>query len=257
MRNFVSKVLMFFAILLMLLQPAEAEASQQRLVDDNYLCLQATQKMEKEYQIKKHLLTTISSVETGRWNEAEQRSLAWPWTINAQGKGQFFRTKAEAVKAVKNLQAQGVKSIDVGCMQINLSYHGKAFKNLEEAFDPQKNAAYAAQYLKSLYDNNDNDWLKAAMAYHSTTPRKAQRYKKKIVSAYEMVKMASNDMNARLFGEPVQVPDNAVSVARVQKQVAAINKQREKTRTAQRVDAKAWREAKLAEYRKNKLIANN
>jgi len=53
--------------------------------------------------------------------------LAWPWTINAQGKGQFFKTKAEAVKAIKNLQAQGVKSIDVGCMQINLSYHGKAF----------------------------------------------------------------------------------------------------------------------------------
>ena len=257
MRIFVSKILMFFAILLMLLQPAQAEASQQRIVDDNYLCLQATQKMEKEYQIKRHLLTTISSVETGRWNEKEQQSLAWPWTINAQGKGQFFRTKAEAVKAVKRLQAQGVKSIDVGCMQINLSYHGKAFKNIEEAFDPQKNAAYAAQYLKSLYENNKKDWLKAAMAYHSSTPRKAQRYKKKIVSAFEKVKLAHNDMNARLFGEPVQVPDNAVSAERVQKQVAAINRQRGNTQTARHIDAKAWREAKLAEYRKNKLIANN
>lgn len=149
-------------------------------------------KIEKEYQIKKHLLTTISSVETGRWNEKEQQSLAWPWTINAQGKGQFFKTKAEAVKAIKKLQAQGVKSIDVGCMQINLSYHGKAFKSIEDALDPQKNVTYAAKYLKSLYLKKGKDWLKAAMAYHSTTPHKAQRYKKKIVSC-------SLENNATLF----------------------------------------------------------
>lgn len=178
MRRFVSKFLMFFVILLMLLQPVRAEASQY-FADDTYACLNATKKIEKEYQIKKHLLTTISSVETGRWNEKEQQSLAWPWTINAQGKGQFFKTKAEAVKAIKKLQAQGVKSIDVGCMQINLSYHGKAFKSIEDALDPQKNVTYAAKYLKSLYLKKGKDWLKAAMAYHSTTPHKAQRYKKK------------------------------------------------------------------------------
>ena len=147
---------MFFVILLMLLQPVRAEASQY-FADDTYACLNATKKIEKEYQIKKHLLTTISSVETGRWNEKEQQSLAWPWTINAQGKGQFFKTKAEAVKAIKKLQAQGVKSIDVGCMQINLSYHGKAFKSIEDALDPQKNVTYAAKYLKSLYLKKGKD----------------------------------------------------------------------------------------------------
>ena len=72
MRHFVSKYLMFFAILLMLLQPAQAQAAQ-HYADDTYTCLNATQKIEKEQNIKKHLLTTISSVETGRWNEKEQQ----------------------------------------------------------------------------------------------------------------------------------------------------------------------------------------
>lgn len=258
MRNFVSKYLMFFAILLMLLQPVQAEAAQ-RFADDTYACLNATQKIEKESHIKKHLLTTISSVETGRWNEKEQQALAWPWTINAQGKGQFFKTKAEAVTAIKNLQAKGVKSIDVGCMQVNLSYHGKAFKSIEDALDPQKNVAYAAKYLKSLYENNDKDWLKAAMAYHSTTPRKALRYKKKIVSAYEIVKMANKDEDDRLFGERIEAQKaalNQVRQAPVASKTAAV-KQDTSRKTASRVDANAWREAKLAEYRRNKLIASN
>lgn len=106
---------------------------------------------------------------------------------------------------MKKLQAQGVKSIDVGCMQINLAYHPDAFKSVEEAFDPQKNAEYAAKFLKKLYKNNDRDWIKAAMAYHSSVPTKALRYKKKIVSAYELVKQAQNNLDKSLFGEQNKV----------------------------------------------------
>ena len=47
MRRFVSKFLMFFVILLMLLQPVRAEASQY-FADDTYACLNATKKIEKE-----------------------------------------------------------------------------------------------------------------------------------------------------------------------------------------------------------------
>ncbi len=254
MRNFVSKYFMFFAILLMLLQPVRVEAAQGR-ADDTHICLQATQQIEKEYKIKKHLLTTISSVETGRWNEKEQQALAWPWTINAQGKGQFFSTKEEAIKAVKELQAQGIRSIDVGCMQINLSYHSHAFKNLEEAFDPKKNVTYAATFLKRLYDSNDKDWLKAAMAYHSTIPHKALHYKKKIVSAFEMVKLASKNEEDQLFKERIEAQKAALKQVR-QKVRETINSVSSR-KTVRKLDANAWREAKLAEYRKNKLFARN
>ena len=87
---------MFLLILLMLVQPVQARAYAE-LRNDALVCMDATQKFEQKYQIKEHLLTTISSVETGRWDEKRQQRLAWPWTINAQGKGMFFKTKGEAL----------------------------------------------------------------------------------------------------------------------------------------------------------------
>lgn len=232
----------------MLIQPVQARVNDLK-VDDAYVCMKATTKIEQQYQIKKHLLTTIASVETGRYNPEKQQTLSWPWTINAQGKGQFFATKAEAVREVKRLQAKGVKSIDVGCMQINLAYHGDAFDSIEEAFDPETNVAYGAKFLRGLYDTK-KDWIKAAMAYHSSVPTKAQRYKKKLVSAYERVKMAQNDFNTQLVGASTQIAAKKVDSknAIAEKKVAAA---RASLRQA-KLNAQAWREAKLAEYRKNK-----
>ncbi len=230
MRFSVSINFMFFLVLLMLFQPMQASAYKHR-IDDTMVCTYATQKMEKVYQIKQHLLTTIASVETGRWDEEHKQKRAWPWTVNAQGKGTFFETKAEAIREVKRLQAQGVKSIDVGCMQINLAYHPDAFDNIEDAFDPQKNAQYAAKFLKNLYEANDQDWIKAAMAYHSKTPKKALRYKKKIVTAYEAVKQAyqklafNNLTNTQTDNKQVSIKDNI------------------------KKSANEWREAKLAAWR--------
>jgi tetratricopeptide (TPR) repeat protein len=55
------------------------------------------------------------------------------------------------IKAVEKFQRTGAKSIDVGIMQINLRHHPHAFRNLEEAFDPQLNIAYGAKFLKQLF----------------------------------------------------------------------------------------------------------
>ena len=249
MRSFVSKNLMFLLILLMLIQPVQAQAYSE-VRDDALVCMDATQKFEKKYQIKEHLLTTISSVETGRWNAKTKQKVAWPWTVNAQGKGTYFETKAQAVREVKRLQKAGVKSIDVGCMQINLAYHPDAFKSVEEAFDPEKNVEYGAKFLKNLYANRDNDWIKAAMAYHSSVPRKAQRYKKKLVSAYEMVKQAQNNLNTKLFGKVEQPKTKKLET----ESVYAKNKRRIEQTVAQK--ANAWRQAKMEEYRKNKQRQN-
>lgn len=241
MRLFVSKYLMFLLILLMFIQPVQARAYTE-FRDDALVCMDATQKFEKEYQIKEHLLTTISKVETGRWNEQRQQSMAWPWTINAQGKGRFFATKAEAVREVKRLQAQGVKSIDVGCMQINLAYHGKAFASVEDALDPQKNVEYGAKFLKKLYENKKGDWIKAAMAYHSSVPFKARRYKNKLASAYETIRQAQKAKGAPLFAKAGQSETKKLEKNRV----IAKNKSVDRIKTANK--ANAWREAKVAAW---------
>lgn len=237
------KNLMLFLLLLMLIQPAQAKAYTG--INDALVCQDAAIKFEDKYQIKEHLLTTITSVETGRWNEEKKQTLGWPWTINAQGKGQFFDNKADAIKAIKQLQARGVKSIDVGCMQINLKYHGKQFKNVEDALDPYKNVEYGAKYLKKLYVAKNNDWLKAAMAYHSNVLNRALKYKKKLVIAYAKVKEQNNE---------ISLADNGFNKITI---TANANKFYAK-QTAEKVNspkeqALAWRKQKLAEYRENKI----
>ncbi len=242
MRLFVSKFLMFLLFLLMLVQPVEA-AEYPQYVNDEEVCTAAAQQFEKKYQIKKHLLSTITNVESGRWNQKRQRNMAWPWTVNAQGKGRYFETKREAIAAVKKLQAKGVKSIDVGCMQINLAYHPDAFDNLEEAFNPYKNMEYGAKFLKKLYAQKGNDWNKAATAYHSSLPRKAKKYAQRLSKAYQGIVQAS------LEREAVRKP--AAEIKKLEKsRFLAENTQQLEAKAA--AAAHAWREAKLAEYRLKK-----
>ena len=88
------------------------------------VCAKATIQAEKTYQIKEGLLQTIASVESGRWDHKLNRRVSWPWAVQVNGKGHYYNSKAEAVAAVKALMAQGIDNIDVGCMQINLKYHG-------------------------------------------------------------------------------------------------------------------------------------
>ena len=105
MRLFVSNFLMFLLFLLTLIQPVEA-SEYEKYADTEEVCTIAAQQYEKKYQIKKHLLTTITNVESGRWNPRKQRNTAWPWTVNAQGQGHFYATKQQAINAVKKFQIE-------------------------------------------------------------------------------------------------------------------------------------------------------
>jgi hypothetical protein len=56
----------------------------------------------------------------GPWDKISRSGFAWPWTVTAHGRGQFYPSKQAAIAAVRKLKAKGVKNIDGGCMQVNL-----------------------------------------------------------------------------------------------------------------------------------------
>lgn len=165
------------ALLLLLLFTSSAAAEPGRL------CRAAIQAAERAAGIPAQLLMAIARVESGRRDPDTGAFHPWPWTINAEGRGQFFPTKAAAIAEVQALQARGVRSIDVGCMQINLRHHPDAFANLEEAFDPAANARYAARFLSELHATR-GDWQRAASAYHSQTPEFAEPYRARVMAAW-------------------------------------------------------------------------
>ena len=71
----------------MLFQPLPVDAQDTVIIEEDFVCLNATMQAEEEYQIQKHLLTSISSIESGRWHNGQQEKAAWPWTVNVKGKG--------------------------------------------------------------------------------------------------------------------------------------------------------------------------
>ena len=125
------------------------------------------------------LMPAIGRVESGRLDPVTGRVRPWPWTINFEGQGSFFDTKDQVIDAVRALQAKGAKSIDVGCMQVNLMHHPTAFPDLETAFDPHANATYAAKFLTSLFAKTRN-WGLAAAYYHSADPDRGEDYQRKV-----------------------------------------------------------------------------
>ena len=129
------------------------------------------------------LMQSIGVIESGRRDEDGVIS-AWPWAINAEGVGAYFATKAEAIAAVSALRARGVRSIDVGCMQVNLMFHGDAFSSLDEAFDPGANARYAGRFLNRLRAQTGS-WPAATAGYHSLTPGIGDDYARKVLAVWE------------------------------------------------------------------------
>ncbi len=142
-------------------------------------CEAAIAAVEKAPRIPDKLMPAISRVESGRLDPATKQVRAWPWTINVEGAGFFFDSKEQAIDAVRALQARGTRSIDVGCMQVNLMHHPTAFPSLDEAFDPAANARYAARFLSALF-RQTGDWNLATANYHSANADRGEDYQRRV-----------------------------------------------------------------------------
>ncbi len=162
---------------------AQAQDEGDRPAADNPgwgLCAATASKVEKELGLPAHLLTAISLAETGRSGPA-RRVATWPWTVHDGTQGHYFNTKKEAVAFVRELRTDGRRSIDVGCMQINLLHHPRAFTSVEEGFNPEQNIRYAASFLKDLAQTSKS-WEEAVAKYHTQNPTIDEDYAPKVLA---------------------------------------------------------------------------
>lgn len=228
--------------------------------DDSLLCLKEAVRLEKREGIQPNLLGAIALVESGRYSKAYPTGVSWPWTVTAEGNGKFYPSKQEALDAVRALQEKGVDNVDVGCMQINLKYHPDAFKSLEDALDPAKNVAYAAEFLKRNH-RETKSWGEAATRYHSKTAHKAFRYEDKLLETWKRLTEYGNPAAPDQKAEARDVSKK--TVARLNKKVERIKKKARKKNVdtikpgspESREMAAQWRKAKLEAYMAAKKAA--
>ena len=154
-------------------RPAAGDTSSRPASGDAGLCVRAILAAQERHGIPGNLLLGIGLQEAG--TRRGGRLTVWPWAVNAAGEGRLFDTREAAMAWVRARREAGVRSIDVGCLQINLRWHPAAFASLEEGFDPWRNADYAARFLKSLH-RKTGDWTLAAGSYHSFTPARRDVY---------------------------------------------------------------------------------
>lgn len=141
------------------------------------------------------LLPAISLVETGH-SDGQGGRAPWPWTLNKGGESHFLDSPEQALATLDEILATGTTNVDVGCMQLNWKWHSQAFPTKADMMDPVQNTAYAARFLKELY-NQLGTWELATAAYHSTDPQRGKDYVMKVAAAQEaMVGLMETYANA-------------------------------------------------------------
>ena len=131
------------------------------------VCIREILAAQTRHGIPDNLLLAIGLQEAG--TRRNGHFTVWPFAVNAAGEGRLFDSRNAALDWVAERQASGIRSIDVGCMQINMRWHPDAFADVTEGFDPQVNVDYAARFLKRLH-RRTGSWMQAAGSYHSFEP---------------------------------------------------------------------------------------
>ncbi|MEI2385847.1 transglycosylase SLT domain-containing protein [Breoghania sp. JC706] len=114
----------------------------------------------KRYDVPLGVLYSVGLTETGRKDSLQ------PYALNIEGKAHFARSAREAEAVFLEARRQGKRLIDLGCMQINHHYHGKAFASVAQMLEPRANVQYAARFLKTLRASQGS-WTMAVARYHA------------------------------------------------------------------------------------------
>lgn len=130
-------------------------------------CEQAIARAERKYNLPPYLLLAIAITESGRNNRPN------PLAMNIMGRSHYARSPQEVVSIVQRYGSRS--SIDIGCAQINLKYHGARFPDWTSLIQPEANAEYAAYHLTELR-REMGSWSRAVSAYHSRTPWRGMNY---------------------------------------------------------------------------------
>lgn len=124
------------------------------------VCEAEIQAAAAKYGIPEGILYSVGLTETGR------KGSLYPYAMNVEGKAFFPPSQQDAMRKFQEARSQGMKLIDIGCMQINHHFHGENFASAEQMFDPRRNVEYAAKFLRNLHDRHET-WTMAVARYHA------------------------------------------------------------------------------------------
>lgn len=130
MRRFVSKFLMFFVILLMLLQPVRAEASQY-FADDTYACLNATKKLKKNTKSKSTCSPQSRALKPDAGTRKNSSRWLGPGQSMPKARDNFSKPKLKLSRQSKNCRLRALKALTSGVCRLISHITAKLLKALK------------------------------------------------------------------------------------------------------------------------------
>lgn len=124
------------------------------------VCEREMARAAKQHGVPLGVLYAVGLTETGRGDGLR------PYALNIEGEAIYDLKRHQALERIKSSRAKGIKLIDIGCMQINHYWHADKFESVEAMLDPARNVAYAAGFLKQLYER-EGSWVMAVARYHA------------------------------------------------------------------------------------------
>ncbi len=164
-------------------------------------CAEAARSAEQRDGLPPGLLMAIGDVESGGWG----------WSVNGNdgSSGHRFATAEDALRYTEGLLGSGLRTIDVGCFQIDLRYHPEAFGRWQDAFNGDTSADAAATILNRLHAET-GDWSRAVALYHSADLQRGQSYLQAVMSAWSggfaISANSQNDRTHEIELRPVSIP---------------------------------------------------
>jgi len=151
----------------------------------------------ERYGIPVGILYAVGLTETGNSGSLQ------PNALNIEGKAVFPASRAAALAELDQARQDGARLIDIGCMQINLRYHGGEFARVEDMFDPRRNVDYAARFLVSLKRRHVS-WSMAVARYHAgpNNDPAQKRYVCRVITNMVATGFGKWTTNAREFCGP-------------------------------------------------------
>jgi len=141
----------------------------------------------REFRIPPAIFYAVALTESGTYIKALNARLPWPWTLNIAGEGRYYPTRGQALQAARSALDSGIRSIDVGLMQVSWRYHADALGSLAAGLDPAHNLAVAARILATCHAQRGH-WLAAVECYYAPNDRtRAIAYRQRVEKAWRAV----------------------------------------------------------------------
>ena len=113
------------------------------------------------------------------------RPQPWPWTLNINGVGHYYTSRAQALVAARKVIDDGAKKFGIGLGQIEWSFHKQRFNgNLAMSLHPAKNIAVVCDILAEGMKDKRVDSLRSLVAYYHrpVLDRIAYQYADKVLT---------------------------------------------------------------------------